>query len=161
MSIISFEDVLETINMIKEENLDIRTITMGISLYDCSGDDINTVCDRIYEKITTKARDLVKVGCEIEKEYGIPIINKRVSVTPISLIGGRYSKDDYVKIAKTLDRAADTLGINFIGGFSALVQKGFTENAKNLRDFTDGSCGKALYEKIDTKKEPRPYQSQL
>ena len=132
MSIISFEDVLETINMIKEENLDIRTITMGISLYDCSGDDIDVVCDRIYEKITTKARDLVKVGCEIEKEYGIPIINKRVSVTPVSLIGGRYSKDDYVKIAQTLDRAADTLGINFIGGFSALVQKGFTDNARNL-----------------------------
>ena len=132
MSIISFEDVLETINMIKEENLDIRTITMGISLYDCSGDDIDTVCDRIYEKITTKARDLVKVGCEIEKEYGIPIINKRVSVTPVSLIGGKYSKDDYVRIAQTLDRAASTLGINFIGGFSALVQKGFTENAKNL-----------------------------
>ena len=132
MSIISFEDVLETINMIKEENLDIRTITMGISLYDCSGDDIDVVCDRIYDKITTKARDLVKVGCEIEKEYGIPIINKRVSVTPVSLIGGKYSKDDYVKIAQTLDRAAQTLGINFIGGFSALVQKGFTENARNL-----------------------------
>ena len=132
MSIISFEDVLETINMIKEENLDIRTITMGISLYDCAGDDIDTVCGRIYEKITTKAKDLVKVGCEIEKEYGIPIINKRVSVTPVSLIGGRYTKDDYVKIAKTLDRAADTLGINFIGGFSALVQKGFTDNARNL-----------------------------
>ena len=132
MSIISFEDVLETINMIKEENLDIRTITMGISLYDCAGDDIDTVCDRIYDKITTKARDLVKVGCEIEKEYGIPIINKRVSVTPVSLIGGKYSKDDYVKMAQTLDRAASTLGINFIGGFSALVQKGFTENAKNL-----------------------------
>ncbi len=132
MSIISFEDVLETINMIKEENLDIRTITMGISLYDCAGDDIDTVCDRIYDKITTKARDLVKVGCEIEKEYGIPIINKRVSVTPVSLIGGKYSKDDYVKMAQTLDRAASTLGINFIGGFSALVQKGFTENSKNL-----------------------------
>ena len=132
MSIISFEDVLETINMIKEENLDIRTITMGISLYDCSGDDIDTVCERIYEKITTKARDLVKVGCEIEKEYGIPIINKRVSVTPVSLIGGRFSKDDYVKIAQTLDRAACTLGINFIGGFSALVQKGFTDNSRNL-----------------------------
>lgn len=132
MSIISFEDVLETINMIKEENLDIRTITMGISLYDCAGDDIDTVCDRVYEKITTRARDLVKVGCDIEKEYGIPIINKRVSVTPVSLIGGRYTKDDYVKIAQTLDRAAKTLGINFIGGFSALVQKGFTDNARNL-----------------------------
>ena len=132
MNLISFDDVFETINMIKEENLDIRTITMGISLYDCAGDDIDTVCDRIYEKITSRARDLVKVGCDIEKEYGIPIINKRVSVTPISLVGGKYSKDDYVKIAKTLDRAAHTLGINFIGGFSALVQKGFTENARNL-----------------------------
>ena len=107
--------------MIKEENLDIRTITMGISLYDCAGDDIDTVCDRIYDKVTTRAKDLVKVGCDIEKEYGIPIINKRVSVTPISLVGGKYSVEDYIKIAKTLDRAAKTLGINFIGGFSALV----------------------------------------
>ena len=132
MNLLSFEDIFETINMIKEENLDIRTITMGISLYDCAGDDIDTVCDRIYEKITTKAKDLVSVGCEIEKEYGIPIINKRVSVTPISLVGGRYSVEDYIKIAKTLDRAAKALGINFIGGFSALVQKGFTDNARNL-----------------------------
>lgn len=132
MSIISFEDVFETINMIKEENLDIRTITMGISLYDCAGDDVDTVCERIYDKITDKARDLVKVGCDIEKQYGIPIINKRVSVTPIALLGGRYTKDDYVKIAKTLDRAAKALGINFIGGFSALVQKGFTDNSRNL-----------------------------
>ena len=132
MSIISFEDVFETINMIKEENLDIRTITMGISLYDCAGDDVDTVCERIYDKITDKARDLVKVGCDIEKQYGIPIINKRVSVTPIALLGGRYTKDDYVKIAKTLDKAAKALGINFIGGFSALVQKGFTDNSRNL-----------------------------
>ena len=132
MSIISFEDVFETINMIKEENLDIRTITMGISLYDCAGDDVDTVCERIYDKITDKARDLVKVGCDIEKQYGIPIINKRVAVTPIALLGGRYTKDDYVKIAKTLDRAAKALGINFIGGFSALVQKGFTDNSRNL-----------------------------
>ena len=129
---LSFDDIFETINMIKEENLDIRTITMGISLYDCAGDDIDTVCDRIYEKITTRAKDLVAVGCDIEKEYGIPIINKRVSVTPVSLIGGKYSPEDYVKMAKTLDRAAKTLGINFIGGFSALVQKGFTDNARNL-----------------------------
>ena len=132
MSIISFEDVFETINMIKEENLDIRTITMGISLYDCAGDDVDTVCERIYDKITDKARDLVKVGCDIEKQYGIPIINKRVAVTPIALLGGRYTKDDYVKIAKTLDKAAKALGINFIGGFSALVQKGFTDNSRNL-----------------------------
>ena len=118
--------------MIKEENLDIRTITMGISLYDCAADGVDTVCDRIYDKITKRAEKLVSVVCDIEKEYGIPIINKRVSVTPISLVGGRYSPEDYVKIAATLDRAAHTLGINFIGGYSALVQKGFTDNARNL-----------------------------
>ena len=129
---ININDILETINMIKEENLDIRTITMGISLYDCAGDDINVVCNRIYDKITHCAERLVPVGCELESELGIPIVNKRVSVTPISLVGGKYSPDDYVKIAKTLDRAADTLGINFIGGYSALVQKGFTNNARNL-----------------------------
>ena len=129
---INTKDILETINMIKDENLDVRTITMGISLYDCAGDDINVVCDRIYDKITTSAENLVSVGCDIEKEYGIPIINKRVSVTPISMVGGSYTPDDYVKIAKTLDRAAHTLGINFIGGYGALVQKGFTNNARNL-----------------------------
>ncbi len=129
---INTKDILETINMIKEENLDIRTITMGISLYDCASDDIGVVCDRIYDKITSSAERLVPVGCEIEKELGIPIINKRVSVTPISLVGGKYSPEDYIRIAKTLDRAADTLGINFIGGYGALVQKGFTNNARNL-----------------------------
>ena len=129
---INTKDILETINMIKDENLDIRTITMGISLYDCAADSVDVACDRIYDKITTSAKDLVKVGCDIEKQYGIPIINKRVSVTPISMVGGRYSPEDYVKIAHTLDRAADTLGINFIGGYGALVQKGFTDNARNL-----------------------------
>ncbi len=129
---INTNDILETINMIKDENLDVRTITMGISLYDCAGDDVNVVCDRIYDKITTSAEHLVEVGCDIEKEYGIPIINKRVSVTPISMVGGKYSPDDYVKMAKTLDKAAHTLGINFIGGYGALVQKGFTNNARNL-----------------------------
>ena len=129
---INTNDILETINMIKDENLDIRTITMGISLYDCAGDDINVVCDRIYDKITRSAENLVKTGCDIEKEYGIPIINKRVSVTPVSMIGGRYSSDDYIKMAKTLDRAANALGINFIGGYGALVQKGFTQGARNL-----------------------------
>ena len=129
---INTKDILETINMIKDENLDIRTITMGISLYDCASDDVNVVCDRIYDKITSTAERLVPVGCEIEKEMGIPIINKRVSVTPVSLIGGKYTPEDYIKIAKTLDRAADTLGINFIGGYGALVQKGFTNNARNL-----------------------------
>ncbi len=129
---INTNDILETINMIKDENLDIRTITMGISLYDCAGDDISVVCDRIYDKITKSAEHLVSTGVDIEREYGIPIINKRVSVTPISMVGGGYTSDDYVKIAKTLDRAAHTLGINFIGGYGALVQKGFTNNARNL-----------------------------
>ncbi|MBR2339412.1 MAG: PFL family protein [Clostridia bacterium] len=129
---LNINDVLETINMIKDENLDIRTITMGISLYDCAGDDTGIVCDRIYDKLTKTAENLVKTGCDIEKELGIPIINKRVSVTPISLVGGRFTPDDYVKIAKALDRAADTLGINFIGGYSALVQKGFSNNSRNL-----------------------------
>jgi len=129
---INTKDILETINMIKDENLDIRTITMGISLYDCAGDSADIVCDRIYDKITKTAEHLVEVGCDIEKEYGIPIINKRVSVTPISMVGGRFSPDDYVKMAKALDKAAHTLGINFIGGYGALVQKGFTDNARNL-----------------------------
>ena len=125
-------DILETINMIREECLDIRTITMGISLWDCVSDDTNRLCDKIYDKITTKAENLVRVGCDIEKMYGIPIVNKRVSVTPISLVGGATSPDGYIKLAETLQRAADTLGINFIGGFSALVQKGMTDGAKNL-----------------------------
>lgn len=132
MNLLSAQDIFETINMIKEENLDIRTITMGISLYDCASDDVDRVCDKIYDKITKRAQNLVSAGCDIEKEYGIPIINKRVSVTPISLVGGNYSPEDYIKIAKTLDRAASTLGVNFIGGFSALVQKGFTNNARNM-----------------------------
>ena len=125
-------DILETINMIREENLDIRTITMGISLLDCVSEDENRLCDKIYDKITKKAEHLVKTGCDIEKEYGIPIVNKRVSVTPISLIGGSISPEAYIRVAKTLDRAADTLGINFIGGFSALVHKGMTQSERNL-----------------------------
>ncbi len=129
---INLNDILETINMIKEENLDIRTVTMGISLLDCASDDIDTLCTRVYDKITKHAERLVPVGEDIEKQYGIPIINKRVSVTPISMLGGKHSSDNYVKLAKTLDRAANTLGINFIGGFSALVEKGFTENSINL-----------------------------
>ena len=123
---LNINDILETINMIREENLDIRTITMGISLIDCAGDDISVVCDRVYDKITKKAERLVSVGDDIEKQYGIPIVNRRVAVTPISILGGRFSPEDYIKLAKTLDRAADTLGINFIGGFGALVQKGCT-----------------------------------
>ena len=129
---INTKDILETINMVKEENLDIRTVTMGISLLDCASDDPKKAAERVYEKITKKAERLVPVAEQIEKEYGIPIINKRVSVTPVSLIGGRYGEEDYINFAKALDRAADTLGINFIGGYGALVQKGFTEADKKL-----------------------------
>ncbi len=129
---INTHDVLETINMIREECLDIRTITMGISLWDCVSEDTDRLCDKIYDKITKKAEHLVKTGADIEKMYGIPIVNKRVSVTPVSLIGGNASPEGYLKIAHTLQRAADTLGINFIGGFSALVQKGMTAGAENM-----------------------------
>ena len=125
-------DILETISMIREENLDIRTITMGISLLDCATDDPKRLCDKIYDKITRTAERIVPVGEAIEKEYGIPIINKRVSVTPISLVGGELKPDDYLEVAKTLDRAAKTLGINFIGGFGALVHKGMTRKDENL-----------------------------
>ncbi|MBQ7402160.1 MAG: PFL family protein [Lentisphaeria bacterium] len=125
-------DILETLGMIKDECLDIRTITMGISLYDCMGDSADTVCSRVYDKIMTRAGNLVKTGEDIEKEYGIPIINKRVSVTPISLLCGRLNPDGAVAIAKTLDRAAKDLGINFIGGYSALVQKGFSDGSRAL-----------------------------
>ncbi len=129
---INTQDILETINMIREENLDIRTITMGISLWDCVSEDTDRLCDRIYDKITKKAEKLVATGCDIEKMYGIPIVNKRVSVTPVSLIGGAATPEGYLKIAHTLQRASDTLGINFIGGFSALVQKGMTPGAANM-----------------------------
>ena len=129
---INTQDVLETISMIRQENLDIRTITMGISLWDCVSEDTDRLCQRIYDKITKKAEHLVETGAEIEKKYGIPIVNKRVSVTPVSLIGGASSPEGYVKIAHTLQRAADTVGINFIGGFSALVQKGMTPGARNM-----------------------------
>ena len=129
---INTQDVLETIDMIRQENLDIRTITMGISLWDCVSDDTDRLCNKIYDKITTKAKDLVKTGEDIEKMYGIPIVNKRVSVTPVSLIGGASSPEGYLKIAEALQRAADTVGINFLGGFSALVQKGMTVGAQNM-----------------------------
>lgn len=128
---INTTDILETINMIDHENLDIRTITMGISLLDCSDSDINKSCDRIYEKITRKAEKLVSVGESIEAEYGIPIINKRISVTPISMILAA-SGGDPVKYALTLEKAAKTVGVNFIGGYSALVQKGFAAGDEEL-----------------------------
>ncbi len=123
----------ETIHMIESENLDIRTITMGISLFDCADENSDRACEKIYEKITKYAKNLVKTGEEIESEYGIPIINKRISVTPISMIAAS-AKDttDYVKYAKVLDKAAKAVGVNFIGGYSALVQKGFTNGDRNL-----------------------------
>ncbi|MDT2680832.1 PFL family protein [Enterococcus gallinarum] len=119
--------ILETIRMVEEENLDIRTITMGISLLDCIDDDIDQMCEKIYQKITTKAKNLVRVGEQIETEYGIPIINKRISVTPIAVVvaASQPTPQDCVKVAKTLDRAAETVGVNFIGGYSALVEKGY------------------------------------
>ncbi|MCI5970122.1 MAG: PFL family protein [Oscillospiraceae bacterium] len=127
-------EILETINMIEKENLDIRTITMGISLLDCTSESIDSLLTKVYDKVTKKAENLVKVGEQIEAEYGIPIINKRISVTPISLIGQGKTSDDFVKIAKTLDKAANTVGVNFIGGFSALVHKGFTVGDTALID---------------------------
>ncbi|MBP5236959.1 MAG: PFL family protein [Clostridia bacterium] len=129
---INTNDILETINMIREENLDIRTITMGISLLDCISEDENRLCQKIYDKITVKAKDLVKTGTEIEKKYGIPIVNKRVSVTPVSLIGGSLSPEGFIHVAKTLDNAAKSLGIDFIGGFGALVHKGATPSDEKL-----------------------------
>ncbi len=125
-------DILETIHMISEENLDVRTVTMGISLLDCVSDDLSRLETKIYDKITKKAEKLVSVCTDLEKSYGVPIINKRVSVTPVSMIGGAIGPDGYVRLAHTLQRAADTLGINFIGGYSALVQKGMTVGARNL-----------------------------
>ncbi len=122
---LNMSDIMETITMIQEENLDIRTITMGISLLDCADSDIDKSCEKVYKKITTKARDLVKTGEFIEKKYGIPIVNKRISVTPVSMLVG-VSGGDPVKYARTLDKAAHQVGVNFIGGFSALVQKGFS-----------------------------------
>ena len=122
---INLNDILETINMIRQENLDIRTITMGISLLDCADSDIDRSCEKVYEKIVRCAGNLVKTGEDIEAEYGVPIINKRISVTPISMLVA-VSGGDPVKYAHALQRAADTVGVNFIGGFSALVQKGFS-----------------------------------
>ena len=126
------QDILETIQMIRQENLDIRTITMGISLFDCVSDDENVLCRKIYDKITHSAEHLVETGCAIEKDYGVPIVNKRVSVTPISLVGGSLSKDGFIKVAHTLQKAAEATGINFIGGYSALVHKGMTAGDRNL-----------------------------
>ncbi len=126
MAMMNANEILETIRMIDRENLDIRTITMGISLLSCACDDMDILCTRIYDHICHSAHDLVRVGKEIEERYGIPIVNKRVSVTPISLVAAGTKAKDYVPIARAMDKAAKTLGIDFIGGFSALVHKGAT-----------------------------------
>ena len=125
---INIFEVNETNKMIEQENLDVRTITMGISLLDCIDSDLETMNRKIYDKITTRARDLVSTGEKISMEYGIPIVNKRISVTPIGLIGGAACKssEDFVSIARTLDEAAKKVGVNFIGGYTALVSKGMT-----------------------------------
>ena len=136
------QDILETIKMIREENLDIRTVTLGISLFDCISDDPSKLEQKVYDKITFTAKNLVKVCCELERTYGIPIVNKRISVTPISYIGAGLSADGFVRLARTLDKAARELGVNFIGGFSAHVQKGAIKGAVNLIE----SIPEALYE---------------
>lgn len=131
---INIHEVIETNKMIEQENLDVRTITLGINLLDCAGTDLSEVNQRIYEKITRVAKDLVSAGNRIQREFGIPIVNKRISVTPISLIGASCCKtvEDYVTIAETLDRAAHEVGVNFIGGYSALVTKAMTASDELL-----------------------------
>ena len=131
---ISYSDILETIQMIEQENLDIRTITMDISLRDCCSDNLQTVCDRVYEKITRCAQDLVPVGEAIERKYGIPIVNKRISITPAALLAESCRSADILPLARTLDRAAKATGVNFIGGYSALVHKGYTNGDRRLID---------------------------
>ena len=131
---INIWEVEETNKMIEQENLDVRTITLGISLLDCIDSDLGQLNKNIYEKITSTAKNLVAVGEEIEKEYCIPIVNKRISVTPIALVGGAACKcsEDFVTIAKTLDRAAKRVGVNFLGGYTALVSKGMTKSDELL-----------------------------
>ena len=129
---LNIQDVLETVRMIREENLDVRTVTMGISLFDCVSDDRARLEAKIYDKLTKTAARLVPVAEEIEAEYGIPIVNKRISVTPLSLVAPNASPEDFVRLAETLQRAATSLGVNFIGGYSAFVQKGMTRGAEAL-----------------------------
>lgn len=131
---ININEVIETNKMIEQENFDVRTITMGISLLDCVSDSVEELCKNIYEKITRTAKDLVKTGEDISKEFGVPIVNKRIAITPISIVGGNACKatDDYVKIAKTLDKAAKSVGINFLGGYSAIVSKGMSKSDELL-----------------------------
>lgn len=131
---ININEVLETNRMVEQENLDVRTITMGISLLDCADHDLKVTCQNIYNKITTLAKNLVKTGEEISREFAIPIVNKRISITPISLVGANCCKtpEDYVEISKTLDKAAKKVGVNFLGGYSAVVSKGMTKSDELL-----------------------------
>jgi uncharacterized protein (UPF0210 family) len=131
---INITEVLETNKMIEQENLDVRTITMGINLLDCADSNLEVLCQNIYNKITGLAKNLVQTGEDISKEFGIPIVNKRISITPIALVGGTACKtpDDYVQFAKTLDKAAGELGVNFIGGYSAIVSKGMSRSDELL-----------------------------
>jgi uncharacterized protein (UPF0210 family) len=134
MRIINSRDIMETIEMLTAENLDVRTVTMGISLLDCIDPDPDKACEKIYNKITRLAGNLVSVVDGISAEYGIPIVNKRISVTPIAMLLGAAPDADPVQYAKTLDRAAKAVGVNFIGGFGALVEKGMTPGERNLID---------------------------
>lgn len=131
---ININEVIETNKMIDEENFDVRTITMGINLMDCADSRLEVLCSNIFNKITTLAKDLVKTGEEISKEFGVPIVNKRIAITPISLVGGTacHTPDDYVAIAHTLDRAAKQVGVNFLGGYSAIVSKGMSHSDELL-----------------------------
>ena len=129
---LSLQNIFDTIAMVDKQHLDIRTITMGISLLDCADEDMRRCCDKIYDKICSRAEKLVQTGCGIESEFGIPIVNKRISVTPMAIAGAACKSEDFVPLALTLDRAAKTCGVNFIGGYSALVQKGFTTGDRRL-----------------------------
>ena len=130
--LINSSEILQTIEMIDQQHLDVRTVTMGINLLDCADRDMDVCCRRVYDKICTLADKLVETGCAIEREFGIPIVNKRISVSPISLVAAACEQDDYVPLAKTLDKAAKAVGVNFIGGFSALAHKGFTKSDLRL-----------------------------
>ncbi len=129
---LSQNEIMQTIQMIDQQHLDVRTITMGISLLSCAHSDVKTACDKIYDKITRCAENLVPTGEAIAKEFGVPIVNKRISVTPIALVAAAAETEDYVPFARALDRAAKTCGVDFIGGFSALVQKGMTDADRRL-----------------------------
>ena len=130
--LINSSEILQTIEMIDQQHLDVRTVTMGISLLDCADSSMDQCCRKVYDKICRKADKLVETGCAIEREFGIPIVNKRISVSPISLVAAACREEDYTPLALTLDKAAKAVGVNFIGGFSALAQKGFTDSDLRL-----------------------------